>query len=32
VAAPVFGRVMARALHLLGEPPDAPLQLAEAGS
>jgi cell division protein FtsI (penicillin-binding protein 3) len=30
VAAPVFGRVMARALHLLGEPPDAPLQLAEA--
>ena len=23
VAAPVFGRVMARAMHLLGVPPDA---------
>jgi cell division protein FtsI (penicillin-binding protein 3) len=31
VAAPVFGRVMARALHLLGVPPDASgLQLARA--
>jgi cell division protein FtsI (penicillin-binding protein 3) len=29
VAAPVFGRVLARAMHLLGVPPDAPrLQLA----
>ena len=31
VAGPVFGRVMTRAVHLLGLPPDG-LQLAEAGS
>jgi len=30
VAGPVYGRVMARAVHLLGIPPDG-LQLAEAG-
>ena len=28
----VFGRVMARALHLLGVPPDAETQLARAAS
>jgi cell division protein FtsI (penicillin-binding protein 3) len=33
VAAPVFGRVLSRALHLLGVPPDAPgVQLAKATS
>ena len=31
VAGPVFGRVMTRAVHLLGLPPDG-LQLAEAGA
>jgi cell division protein FtsI (penicillin-binding protein 3) len=31
VAAPVFGRVMARALHLLGVPPDDPDFLGAAG-
>lgn len=31
VAAPVFGKVMARALRLLSVPPDGPVQIASAG-